>query len=133
MEANSQKMCPSYVGKAGAQLFGVVNKDGKVQFITPLTVTEEFLELNKGKNSLEQRFRFTGKCVEKGCAQWNNEESKCSLSQKVQNLDVGYTNKELSYCPIRSNCRWFHQDGKDACFSCNEVTRNMEELLLQIK
>ncbi|UOU99376.1 hypothetical protein MUU74_05295 [Chryseobacterium daecheongense] len=135
MEANShsKKMCPSYVGKAGAQLFGVVNKDGKVQFITPLTVTEEFLELNKEKNSLEQRFRFTGKCVEKGCAQWNNEESKCSLSQKVQNLDVGYTNKELSYCPIRSNCRWFHQDGKDACFSCNEVTRNMEELLLQTK
>jgi hypothetical protein len=135
MEADfhsSKKMCPSYIGKAGAQLFGVVNKDGKVQFITPLTVTEEFLEINKDKNSLEQRFRFTGKCVEKGCAQWNNEESKCSLSQKVQNLDTD-KNTELSYCPIRSQCRWFFQDGKQACFSCNEVTRNMEELLLNIQ
>ena len=123
-------MCPSYVGKAGAQLFGVLSKDGKVNFITPLTVTEEFLELNKDKN-LEQRFRFTGKCAEKGCSQWNNEESKCSLSKKVQDLDTDII-QELSFCPIRSQCRWFFQDGEKACFSCNEVTRNMEELLLKI-
>jgi hypothetical protein len=132
MEANShssKKMCPSYVGKVGAQLFGVVNKDGKVQFITPLTVTEEFIQQN---DNLEQRFRFTGKCVEKGCAQWDNEESKCSLSKKVQSLET-IKNTELSFCPIRSQCRWFSQDGNDACFSCNEVTRNMEELLLNFE
>jgi hypothetical protein len=129
---SSKKMCPSYIGKVGAQLFGVVNKEGKVQFITPLTVTEDFLELNKDQNSLEQRFRFTGKCVEKGCTQWNNEESKCSLSQKVQNLNINQSS-ELSFCPIRSQCRWFFQDGKEACFSCNEITRNMEELLLNLE
>ncbi|WP_123891981.1 MULTISPECIES: hypothetical protein [Chryseobacterium] len=129
MEASfnsSKKMCPSYVGKVGAQLFGVVNKDGKVQFITPLTVTEDFIEQNE---NLEQRFRFTGKCVEKGCGQWNHEESRCSLSKKVQDLNFP-KNSELSFCPIRSQCRWFSQDGKEACFSCNEVTRNMEELLV---
>ncbi|MGK6343351.1 hypothetical protein ACMGDK_14020 [Chryseobacterium sp. DT-3] len=132
MEANSntsKKMCPSYLGKVGAQLFGVVSKDGKVQFITPLTVTEDFLKQNEDKTNLEQRFRFTGKCVEKGCAQWDKEESKCSLSRKVQNLDF-QKETELGYCPIRSRCRWFSQDGKEACFSCNEVTRNMEELLV---
>lgn len=129
MEADShssKKMCPSYVGKVGAQLFGVVNKEGKVKFITPLTVTEEFVQQN---NHLEQRFRFTGKCVEKGCAQWDNEESKCSLSKKIQDLGT-IKNTELSFCPIRSQCRWFSQDGNEACFSCNEITRNMEELLL---
>ncbi len=132
MEANfnsSKKMCPSYVGKVGAQLFGVVNKEGRVQFITPLTVTEEFIQQN---DNLEQRFRFTGKCIEKGCAQWDNEESKCSLSKKVQNLET-IRSKELSFCPIRSQCRWFSQDGNEACFSCNEITRNMEELLLNIQ
>lgn len=132
MEADfnsSKKMCPSYVGKVGAQLFGVVNKDGRVQFITPLTVTEEFIQQN---DHLEQRFRFTGKCVEKGCAQWDNEESKCSLSKKVQDLDITKST-ELIFCPIRSQCRWFSQDGNEACFSCNEVTRNMEELLLNLE
>lgn len=132
MEADfnsSKKMCPSYVGKAGAQLFGVVNKDGRVQFITPLTVTEEFIQQN---DHLEQRFRFTGKCVEKGCAQWDNEKSKCSLSKKVQELDMAKST-ELIFCPIRSQCRWFSQDGNEACFSCNEVTRNMEELLLNLE
>ncbi|UMQ40687.1 hypothetical protein MKS83_14915 [Chryseobacterium sp. Y16C] len=132
MEADfnsSKKMCPSYVGKVGAQLFGVVNKDGRVQFITPLTVTEEFIQQN---DHLEQRFRFTGKCVEKGCAQWDNEESKCSLSKKVQELDMTKST-ELIFCPIRSQCRWFSQDGNEACFSCNEVTRNMEELLLNLE
>jgi hypothetical protein len=135
MEANSdtsKKMCPSYIGKVGAQLFGVVGKDGKVQFITPLAVTEDFLKQNQGKNSLEQRFRFTGKCVEKGCTQWDKEESKCSLSRKVQNLDF-HKEKGLVFCPIRSQCRWFSQDGKEACFSCNEVTRNMEELLVNVQ
>ncbi|WP_336731946.1 hypothetical protein, partial [Chryseobacterium sp. VD8] len=92
---------------------------------TPLTVTEDFIEQNE---NLEQRFRFTGKCVEKGCGQWNHEESRCSLSKKVQDLNFP-KNTELSFCPIRSQCRWF-QDGKEACFSCNEVTRNMEELLV---
>ncbi|KQT24500.1 hypothetical protein ASG22_10905 [Chryseobacterium sp. Leaf405] len=132
MEASfnsSKKLCPSYVGKVGAQLFGVMNIDGKVQFITPLTVTEDFIQQN---DNLEQRFRFTGKCVEKGCAQWNNEESKCSLSKKVQNLEVNKS-LELSFCPIRSQCRWFSQDGNEACFSCNEITRNMEELLLNVQ
>lgn len=131
MEANfnsSKKLCPSYVGKVGAQLFGVVNKGGKVQFITPLTVTEDFIQQN---DHLEQRFRFTGKCVEKGCAQWNNEQLKCSLSKKVQNLEV-HKSSALSFCPIRSQCRWFFQDGDEACFSCNEITRNMEELLLNL-
>ncbi|MDF2933771.1 MAG: hypothetical protein K0R36_3102 [Chryseobacterium sp.] len=126
---SSKKMCPSYLGKTGAQLFGVLGKDGKVNFITPLTVTEDFLELNKEKNNLEQRFRFTGKCVEKGCSQWNHEESKCSLSKKVQDFDASSI-KNLSFCPIRSQCRWYSQDGENACFSCNEVTRNMEELLV---
>ncbi|PZU20459.1 MAG: hypothetical protein DI622_07955 [Chryseobacterium sp.] len=132
MEADfnsSKKMCPSYVGNVGAQLFGVVNKDGRVQFITPLTVTEEFIQQN---DHLEQRFRFTGKCVEKGCTQWDNEESKCSLSKKVQELDMTKST-ELIFCPIRSQCRWFSQDGNEACFSCNEVTRNMEELLLNLE
>ncbi|MBW8522126.1 hypothetical protein K0U91_06540 [Chryseobacterium chendengshani] len=127
--SSSKKMCPSYLGKTGAQLFGVLGKNGKVNFITPLTVTEEFLELNREKNNLEQRFRFTGKCVEKGCLQWNHGESKCSLSKKVQDFATDIV-EELSFCPIRSRCRWFFQDGENACYSCNEVTRNMEELLV---
>ncbi|MDQ1160017.1 hypothetical protein QE422_000385 [Chryseobacterium sp. SORGH_AS 447] len=126
-ETNStQKKCPSYIGKAGTQLFGVVNKDGRVQFITPLTVTEEFI---KNNGNLEQRFRFTGKCIEKGCGQWDEQELKCSLSGKVQQLTVSET-AEISFCPIRRQCRWFFQDGNKACFSCNEITRNMEELLV---
>lgn len=132
MEADgksTQKKCPSYLGKAGAQLFGVVDKDGRVQFITPLTVTQDFIETN---SRLEQRFRFTGKCIEKGCAQWNDQDFQCSLPGKVRDLAVPeYT--EMSFCPIRGQCRWFFQDGNKACFSCDEITRNMEELLLNIQ
>ncbi|WP_294301211.1 hypothetical protein [uncultured Chryseobacterium sp.] len=131
MEADcnsTKKMCPSYIGKAGAQLFGVVNKDGKVRFITPLTVTEEFIATN---DHLEQRFRFTGKCIEKGCAQWNDQDLKCSLSEKIRIPDIP-EDTEIAFCPIRKQCRWFFQDGDKACFSCNEITRNMEELLLNI-
>lgn len=125
---NTQKKCPSYIAKAGAQLFGVVNRDGKVRFITPLTVTEEFL----ATNNPEQRFRFTGKCIEKGCGQWNNRDLKCSLPAKMQHPGVPEASS-MSFCPIRGECRWFFQDGSQACFSCNEITRNMEELLLKVQ
>ncbi len=126
---NTRKKCPSYIAKAGAQLFGVVNKDGRVQFITPIAVTEDFIEQN---HHLEQRFRFTGKCIEKGCAQWNDQDLKCSLPGKAGVLSAP-ENNELSFCPIRWQCRWFFQEGGKACFSCNEITRNMEELLLNIQ
>lgn len=122
----SKKLCPSYYGKIGAQLFGVVNKNGNVQFITPLTVTEEFINQNQ---NLEQRFRFTGKCIEKGCEQWHDEKSICSLPNKIKQKD--FSQKEnLQYCPIQNQCRWFSQDGKFACYGCNEITRNMEELIM---
>lgn len=125
----TKTMCPSYVAKAGAQLFGVISKEGKVNFISPISLTEEYLS-RSDKSTLEQRFRFTGKCIEKGCAQWNSAQEKCTLSQKVSET-VQQSVTALFFCPIRSSCRWFLQDGETACLSCNDILRNMEELLLE--
>ncbi len=122
---HKSKMCPSYVAKAGAQLFGVVNNEGNITYIsTPLQVTEEFIQDNIGKTPLEQRFKFAGKCVEKGCGQWNNEKHECSLPKLVENLQK--VNTKIGFCAIRNSCRWFSQENYKACLSCNEVLRNMQ-------
>jgi len=127
---SEDKLCPSYVCKTGAKLFGIVGKSGTVSYLeTPITVTEAFVaEVSKGTPP-EQRFRFSGKCIENGCSQWNPEHSKCTLSTKVI-ATIGQNGKDLPDCAIRSKCRWHSQDGEKACFSCNEILRGMEERLL---
>lgn len=122
------KLCPSYTCKPGAKLFGIVNKEGTISYLTePITVTEEFIKDVSTGTPPEQRFRFTGKCIEGGCSQWDSGNGKCSLSKKVIET-IDSKNNELAFCAIRSKCRWYAQDKENACFSCNEVLRNMEEL-----
>ena len=124
---SEDKLCPSYTCKTGAKLFGIVGKAGTVSYLeTPITVTETFVKEVSDGVPPEQRFRFSGKCIEGGCSQWDAGSSRCTLAKKVIET-IGQAHTELSNCAIRGKCRWYAQDGEKACFSCNEVLRNMEE------
>ena len=119
--------CPSYVCKPGAELYGVVNAQGKVDFLKEtFEINLPFIkEAYKGKDP-ENRFRFAGNCAKSGCKQWNSDVSKCRLIDKVIDLIAKPDIQELQYCPIRSKCRWYAQEESLACAQCNEVLRNME-------
>jgi hypothetical protein len=120
--------CPSYIAKSGAELFGIINSEGQVHYLSEsIVIDDDFVdEANKGRKP-EERFRFAGKCIEKGCKQWETNTNMCGLTQKIirtiNNID---TLKELPNCAIRDKCRWFAQENELACANCSEVFRNQE-------
>lgn len=120
-------LCPSYVSKPGAKLFGIQNSNGKIDYLQqPITVDETFVSTAKMGRPAEERFRFAGKCVEKGCHQWNIASQQCGLvGAIIERMNEPLSNAPL-HCPIRSRCRWYAQKGMQACANCNDVIRNLE-------
>lgn len=120
-------LCPSYVCKPGAQLFGVVGSDGSVEYLDePMPIDETFVNEAKKGRTPEERFRFTGKCIEKGCGQWDSSGHQCGVAKRVLEMMEGFVASELQHCGIRSKCRWFGQEGAKACGPCSVMVRNAE-------
>jgi len=78
----------------------------------------------------EERFRFSGKCIQHGCHQWEN--GKCGLIEKVIQLHQNPASNSPQNCAIRNSCRWYSQEKELACANCSEVFRNSETMFLQI-
>lgn len=124
-------LCPSYIAKPGASLFGIVNAEGKIDYLPEaIKVDETFVTEAKKGRSPESRFRFAGTCVKGSCHQWDHEGHQCSLVGNIVRALDKPIQAILQDCAIRSRCRWFAQQGSLACANCNEVMRNVETKLL---
>ncbi|MDF2381071.1 hypothetical protein JMG10_06330 [Nostoc ellipsosporum NOK] len=117
----SPLLCPSAVCAEGAQLIGVVNKEGTVDLLAdPLPVTADFVEAAFEGRAPEQRFRFANTCAKNGCRQWNGQG--CSISDMVADfIRAEEIELQLPACGIRPECRWYHQHGATACAGCHLV------------
>ena len=112
------KTCPSAVCEEGANLVGIVNQEGMVDFLSnPFIIDAEFVDIAFRGKQPESRFRFSNRCVENGCKQWTGHS--CSVIERVLVEAEGqdFPNK-LPPCSIRASCRWYHQEGNNACFVC---------------
>lgn len=120
-------LCPSYVSKPGAQLFGIQNGEGQIDYLkTSITIDQTFVDAAQKGRPAEERFRFAGKCIEKGCHQWNDGTHQCGLvGAIIERMNSALSNAPV-HCPIRGRCRWFAQKGMEACANCNDVVRNLE-------
>ena len=128
MARSDQKtMCPSSQAKEGAQLLGVRQEDGTVAILPqPLPVGKTFIETANRTSPAEQKFRFTNKCVEGGCQQWNGKG--CGIADRlVEHLDKLTVSVRLPPCGIRSSCRWHQQSGPDACRVCPYVITQLSK------
>lgn len=122
MEASKSIMCPSYRCKPGSGLLGIRQENGRIAILPQiLQIDEKFLV--KAKENLippEQRFRFSNKCIEKGCKQWNGQG--CDVVERVaQFLNIIPEEEGIPKCSIRGTCRWHLQKGEDACKICPYV------------
>jgi hypothetical protein len=126
-EMEEDLLCPSYVAKPGALLFGVVNRAGFINYLSAtLEVTEGFIEEGTQGRPLETRFRFAGKCAKGACKQWQSDKKNCGLTDQVIDIFQNTPPLALAPCPIREKCRWYRQQQSLACAQCNEIIRNIE-------
>jgi hypothetical protein len=120
--AGSDHACPSARAAPGNLLYGQV-KDGRVARLgTPMAVDQAFVDALAANGPPEQRFRFAGRCVESGCAQWLEAAGggRCGVIDRVlAETDAKATG--LPRCFLRADCRWFAQAGAAACAACDLV------------
>jgi hypothetical protein len=115
-------LCPAYRCKPGSHLLGVRQEDGTIAILPQtLPVDQDFIDKTSGHvMTPEQRFRFTNRCIEGGCMQWNG--TGCKVADKMVNyLESIIQEDELPSCSIRNQCRWFLQKGADGCRVCTYV------------
>ena len=128
MEENKKIMCPSSRAKEGSEILGIRQDDGTIAILPqPLPIDKDVLaNLQQSPVPAEQRFRFTNKCIENGCKQWNGKA--CGVADRVlEFLDEIPQSTTLPSCAIRPQCRWFLQSGSDACKICPYILTEITE------
>lgn len=115
---SSPKLCPSAPLYEGSKLLGIVNEAGEVNLLTePLPLTQAFTDSATQSEVLpEARFRFVNKCVKSGCGHWDGHS--CGVIQHTLRHNADRLQDTLPECGIRPQCRWYAQEGENACRIC---------------
>jgi hypothetical protein len=88
-----------------------------VPLANPTPVSQSLLALADPVTPTEV-FRFAAPCARSLCPHFADEQ--CHLAQRVRRM-LPVVSDELPYCTIRSECRWWQQEGQDACHRCPQV------------
>jgi hypothetical protein len=126
-------LCPSFssIGP-DAQVFGVLTGSAaegfQVAYLTEaIPATQEVLAAAAPAKPTEV-FRAAAPCVERGCKHFDG--TNCELASRITAM-LDPVVSALPRCAIRPVCRWFRQEGREACLRCPQVAteqRNASEL-----
>ncbi len=102
----------------GSAVFGVVLgsvEQPRVAYLDqPQPVTRELLDL-AGPATPTEVFRFAAPCAGGACQHFDG--TNCRLASRiVERLPTAVD--LLPECAIRDACRWWRQEGPEACFRC---------------
>lgn len=117
-------MCPSaQPGMQEPRLLGVVTFDengggSQIAYLNEeVPVTEEVLA-QAAPADPNQVFRIAAHCEEKRCTHFDG--SDCNLAKRIIQILPAVVDT-LPACLIRATCRWYVQEGREACFRCPQV------------
>ncbi|MCP4423309.1 MAG: nitrogen fixation protein [Chloroflexi bacterium] len=129
----SEVFCPSARAEMdGSLVFGVVQRNDeeapRVGYLTePIPVDDAIILLTEPVQATEV-FRFAAPCAGGGCQHFDG--AHCQLAQRVANR-LPEVVEGLPPCRIRSFCRWWRQEGKEACLRCPQIiTDNVQPTML---
>jgi hypothetical protein len=118
-ETREALLCPSAdPSMDGAVLTGVVggtSTSPRLRFLKEtLPISDEILALT-GNVAPGEVMRFAAPCAESACAHFAG--GTCQLVSRIVHT-VPPENYVLMPCPVRARCRWWAQEGKEACRRC---------------
>jgi hypothetical protein len=128
-------MCPSAEPEMDdSVIFGIVtgtpDRPELVHLPQTKQIPPELLTLESPVKPTEI-FRIAATCIEHDCQHFDGKQCRL-IGRIVDGLPT--VTESLPPCPIRANCRWWHQEGKEACRRCLQVVRdnyNVSEQLFQ--
>ena len=117
------KLCPSaQPGMDNCRILGVVDHEGSTPRIVYLNeilpATSDVLALSAPLKPTEV-FRLSATCAEHKCPHFDGLD--CRLATRIVGMLPAVVDA-LPPCTIRKDCRWFSQEGGEACKRCPEVT-----------
>jgi hypothetical protein len=127
MTAKHQEiLCPSVPHDwEGARVFavvgGTVDRPELSYLDQALPVTDEVVRM-AAPVAPDEVFRMAGACASHRCVHYTSEDDRCTLVERT----VGMTETAvhlLPRCAVRAGCRWWQQEGADACRRCPQVAR----------
>jgi hypothetical protein len=102
----------------GAVVIGVVNGSARQprmrHLVDPLPVTNDLLAMAAPARPAEV-FRFAASCAGHACAHFDGAD--CRLVTRIVEV-LPAAPEPLPVCRIRPNCRWWQQEGHNACMRC---------------
>ena len=125
--SQAEYSCPSAPAVEGrSALLGVVGRDGRLVYTasSPQVSADLLGALTADGQSPEAVARFSGRCVNAGCAFWAGDACR-AIDVAHAELDPHVPQREsseLPECGIRPTCRWWAQEGPSACRVCAYVT-----------
>jgi hypothetical protein len=126
-------LCPSVISiGSDTQVFGILTRSAtaepQVAYLTEaLPATPELLAAAAPAKPTEV-FRAAAPCMERGCKHFDG--ANCQLAARITAM-LDPVVSALSRCAMRPVCRWFRQEGREACLRCPQVAteqRNPSEL-----
>ncbi len=119
-------LCPSTQPEVeGGVVFGVVSGTGEqphVAYLTnPQPITPEILALSQPVKPTEV-FRFAAPCAGNACKHFDG--SHCRLVTRIVQM-LPKVVEVLPPCRLRPSCRWWQQEGKQACTRCPQIVTEM--------
>lgn len=122
------RMCPSTPVSNATVFLGMISTGGRVAYVSPaVPVTAEdiaTLPTAPGRTP-ESTYRFAGPCVEGGCGHWSGSHCRLGEEMATHHVEVPEDARSLPKCAIRPQCRWYAEQGADACTVCQFVTTDL--------
>lgn len=117
----SELLCPSGQPELpGARAFGIVDHSAEAPTTAFLEdtvpVTPELLAMAAPLPPV-QVFRFSAPCQKQRCSHW---DGACTLADRIVKI-LPVATVALPPCRIRIDCRWFAEQGREACRRCPQV------------
>ena len=120
-------MCPSAPAEIkGSRVLGVA---GGTLEAPEVSYLNEFLPVNDEVLALAgpvptRVLRFAAPCQESKCCHFDG--AKCNLVTRIVQI-LPVVVDALPACLIRSTCRWYEQEGREACQRCPQIITRVDE------
>lgn len=120
--------CPSaQPGMRNLRVLGVAERtpEGvRVIYLNEIVEADERVLASTAPVNPTEVLRLAGDCNSHHCIHFDG--GLCHLASRVTRLLPAVVDA-LPICIIRSSCRWYRQEGRDACFRCPQVVTECHE------
>lgn len=117
-----QMSCPSaQPNQSASTVIGVVGTQGgrpQVSLLPKPVPLRWVAHLIPDNIPATEVLRLTAPCAERHCTHFSN--GRCTLASRIVSRLPAIVD-HLSPCAIRPSCRWWHQEGPDACHRCPQI------------